>query len=101
MMCLGAVTCLQYINLGWCQWPHGLNRGFATSRFLGLWDRIPPRTWMFVCCVLSDKGTCDELITCPEEFYRMWCIVLCVDLETSRMRRQWYALDYSGKEIKY
>ena len=30
------------------------------------------RTWMSVaseCCVLSDKGLWDRLITCPEEFY--------------------------------
>jgi hypothetical protein len=44
---------------------------------------------MFVCCkccVLSDTGLCDELITRPEESYRLWCVVVC-DLETSRMRR--------------
>jgi hypothetical protein len=34
------------------------------------------------CCVLSGKGLCDELITRPEETYRLWCIVVC-DLETS------------------
>jgi hypothetical protein len=32
---------------------------------------------MFVCCVLSGGGLCDELITRPEEFYRMWCVVVC------------------------
>jgi hypothetical protein len=35
--------------------------------------------------VLSGRGLCDELITRPEESYRMWCVVVC-DLETSRMR---------------
>jgi len=38
---------------------------------------------MFVCCdccVLSDRGLCDELITRPEESYRLWCVVVC-DLE--------------------
>jgi len=33
---------------------------------------------MFVCCeccVLSDRGLCDELITRPEESYRLWCVV--------------------------
>jgi hypothetical protein len=30
--------------------------------------------------VLSGRGLCDELITCPEESYRLWCIVVC-DLE--------------------
>jgi hypothetical protein len=37
---------------------------------------------MFVCCeycVLSGRGLCDELITRPEESYRMWCVVC--DLE--------------------
>jgi len=29
---------------------------------------------------------CDELITRPEESYRMWRVVVC-DLETSRMKR--------------
>jgi len=40
------------------------------------------------CCVFSGRGLCDELITCPEEFYRLWCVVAC-DLETSWMRRSW------------
>jgi hypothetical protein len=46
---------------------------------------------MFVCCeccVLSGRGTCDELITRPEESYLLWCVVVC-DLETSWMRRPW------------
>jgi len=34
--------------------------------------------------VLSGRGLCDELITRPEESYRLCCIVAC-DLETSRM----------------
>jgi hypothetical protein len=40
---------------------------------------------MFVCCVLPDRGLCDELITRPEESYRLWRVVVC-DQETS-----WYA----------
>jgi hypothetical protein len=40
------------------------------------------------CCVLWGRGLCDELITHPEESYRLWCVVVC-DLETSRMRRPW------------
>jgi len=27
--------------------------------------------------VLSGRGLCDELITRPEESYRLWCVVLC------------------------
>jgi len=33
---------------------------------------------------LSGSGLCDELITRPEESYRLCCVVVC-DLETSRM----------------
>jgi len=35
---------------------------------------------------LSGRGFCDELITRPEEFYRLWYVVVN-DLETSKMRR--------------
>ena len=51
----------------------------------GIAGSIPTGAWMFVgceCCVLSGRGLCDELITCPEESYRMWCVVKC-DLEIS------------------
>ena len=30
--------------------------------------------------MLSVRGLCDELITRPEESYRLWCVVVC-DLE--------------------
>jgi hypothetical protein len=33
------------------------------------------------CCVLLGRGLSDELITRPEEPYRLWCVVVC-DLET-------------------
>jgi len=42
---------------------------------------------MFVCCeccVLSGRGLCDELITLPEESYRLWRVVVC-DLETIKI----------------
>jgi hypothetical protein len=32
---------------------------------------------MIFCCVLSGRGLCDELITRPEEFYRLWPVVVC------------------------
>jgi len=38
---------------------------------------------MFVLCeycVLSGRGLCDELITRPEESYRVCCVIVC-DLE--------------------
>ena len=34
--------------------------------------------------MLSGRGLCDELITRPEESYRLCCVVVS-DLETSRM----------------
>jgi hypothetical protein len=33
-------------------------------------------------CVLSGRGLCDELITRPENSYRLWRVVVC-DKETS------------------
>jgi len=51
------------------------------------WVRIPTGTWICVCCecrVLSGRVLCDELITRPEESYRLCCVVVC-DLETSRI----------------
>ena len=73
------------------QWPRGLRRRSATACLLRLWVRIPPGAWTFVCCkclVLSGRCLCDELITRPEESYRLWCFVVC-DLETSWMRWPW------------
>jgi len=63
---------------------------------------MPPRSWMFVCecCVLSGRGLSDELITRPEQSYRLWCVIVC-DLETWRMRRPWPALGRSATEEKY
>ena len=33
---------------------------------------------------MSGRGLCDELITLPEESYRLWCVVVC-DLETTKI----------------
>jgi hypothetical protein len=38
-----------------------------------------------VLCVLSGTGLCDELITRPEESFRLWCVVVC-RVETLWMR---------------
>ena len=51
------------------------------------------------CCVLLGRGLCEELITRPEESYRLWCVVVC-DLETSRVRRPWPALGRSATKKK-
>jgi hypothetical protein len=55
---------------------------------------------MFVCCVycvLSGRGLCDELVTRPEESYRLWLVVVC-DHETS-----WYkeAIGRAGPHIVF
>ena len=42
----------------------------------------------------SGRGLCDELITRPEEYYRLCCVVVC-DLETSRI-----GADISSLKIK-
>jgi len=47
---------------------------------------------------LSGRGLCDELITRPEESYRMCCVVVC-DLETSRMGAP-YIYDISRLRVK-
>ena len=72
-------------------WARGPRHRSAAARLLRYWVRFPARTWKFVCCeccVLSGTGLCDELITRPQEFYRLWCVVVR-DLETSRTRRAW------------
>ena len=70
-------------------------RRSAPARLLRSWVRIPPGAWIVVCCVLSGRGSCDELITRTEESYRLYCVVVC-DLEISRMRRSWPALGRSA-----
>jgi len=49
--------------------------------------------------VLSGTGLCDELITRPEESYRMYCVVVC-DLETSRIGAP-YIYDISNLRVNY
>ena len=83
----GSYSCVN----GRYQWPRGLRHRSTAACLLRLWVRIPPGTWMFVCCeccLLSGRGLCDEPIPRPEESYRLWCVVIC-DLETSWMRRPW------------
>jgi hypothetical protein len=71
------------------QWPRGLRRRSSAARLLRSWVRIPLKTWMLVCCeccVLQGRGLCDGLITRPEDSYRLWRFVVCVQ-ETSKTRR--------------
>jgi len=48
--------------------------------------------------VLSGRGLCDELITRPEESYRLWCVVV-YDLDTSRIGAP-YIYDISNLRVK-
>jgi hypothetical protein len=47
--------------------------------------------------VLSGKGICNGPIPRPEKSYRLRCVIAC-NLETSRMRRPWSALDCCARE---
>ena len=70
------------------------------AHLLRSWVRIPLGALIFVCCecrVLSGRGLCDELITRPEESYRLCCVVLC-DLETSRIGAP-YICDISSLRV--
>jgi hypothetical protein len=54
--------------------------------------------------VLSGRGLCDELITRPEEPYRLCYVVVC-DLETSRIGAPYiyiyiYIYDISNLRVK-
>ena len=54
------------------QWPRGLRRRSTASSLLRLWVRIPPGAWTYVCCeccVLSGRGLCYGLNTCPEHYF--------------------------------
>ena len=44
------------------------------------------------------RGLCDELITRPEESYRLCCVVVC-DLETSGIGAP-YIYDISNRRVK-
>jgi len=48
------------------QWARGQRLGF----------RIPGMSVCFEWCVLSGRGLCLGLITCPEESYRVWGVQL-------------------------
>ena len=90
-LCVGDASLQRYGPSNWVwlyppyrrsQWPRGLRCRSVAARLLRSWVRILPGAWMFVCCeccVLSGRGLCDELITRPEESYRLWCVVC--DLE--------------------
>ena len=53
--------------------------------------------------MLSGRGLCDELITRPEESYRLFCVVVC-DLESSRIGAPYiyiYIYDISSLRVNH
>jgi hypothetical protein len=85
--CLYSLSAVLIYHICLCQWPRGLKRGSAAVLLLGLQVRIPPGTWMSVCCecrVLSGRFLYVGLITRPEE-----CGVSECDREASITRRFW------------
>ena len=66
------------------QWPRGLRHRFCGRSPAEIVGSNPTGDTDACCdcCVLSRRGLCDEMITRPEESYRVRCFVEC-DLETS------------------
>jgi hypothetical protein len=98
-------TIICHCNLWTCrsQWPRGLRRGSAAACLLGLWVRIPPGTWMSVCCeccVLSGRGLRYELSTRPGESYRVWRVwVWSWILDNEEALAHWGLLCHGKKKI--
>jgi hypothetical protein len=79
-VCMCPVLHTAHANQHTWMWSQKRGCRSAAARLLGLWVRIPLGAWICVCCeccVLSGRGLCDGLITCPEESYRMWCVSEC------------------------
>ena len=55
---------------------------------------------VFCGCRISGRGLCDGSIPRPEEFYRLWCVIVR-ELETSMMRRPWPALGCCARAGMY
>ena len=90
-----------YLKTQSVPYPRSQQASGRAARLLRSWVRIPPEAWIFDCCecrVLSGRGLCDELITRPEESYRLCCVVVC-DLETSRIGAP-YTYDFSNLRVK-
>ena len=51
------------------------------------------------CCVSPGGGPCENPMTCPEESYRQWYIIVC-DLKLSIIKRPWPALGCRAEEKK-
>ena len=67
------LTILQNRN----QWSCSLRRGSAVAGLLGLWVRIPPGTWMSVCCECCASSGRDFCVR-PVHSYRGVLPSVCV-----------------------
>jgi hypothetical protein len=100
--------CIMWILTCRSQYPRDLRCRSAADRLLRSWVQITPWAWIFVCCecrVLSGRGLWHVLITRPEEFYRLCCVVVC-DLETSRIGAPYiyiyiYIYDISNLRVNF
>jgi len=81
------------------RWPCGLRGRNAATRLLRLRVRILPGHGCLLWVLWRVRGFCEELVTRPEESWRLWCVLH--DLETCRRRRPWPGLGCSatGEEI--
>jgi len=68
------IGCSEIWFLNTRQWPRGL---WDRSAEIVVWNPTGGMDVCSECCVLSSRGICDELITRPEESYRLWCDVVC------------------------
>jgi hypothetical protein len=67
------------------------------TRLLGLGVRIQPGACISVCCeccVLSGRGLCDGIITLPEEFYPVYCVLMWSRKPVSLLRHRTKKLIY-------
>ena len=46
-----------------------------------------------------DRGLCDELITRPEEYYGLRCVIFC-DMENSKIKKPWPAFGKTAEGNK-
>jgi hypothetical protein len=81
------------INYHRSRWPRGLRRRSTEAWLLESRVRIPLRVWMFVSCVYMlfscvGRGLCEELITRPEESYRVSNYVWLRNLNTEEDKAQ-------------
>jgi len=55
---------------------YGVGLRLLASRDCGFESRrVARRSLCCECCVLLGRGLCVGLITCPEEYYRIWCLL--------------------------